>query len=125
LPEHTSSDGSQDSMFSSLTQWAFWPFGRGHPWLNTEEKVKCIRAAHLSVIVVMLKTKFLPSIFGALKEIDYESTITLELEVEDVKNAPSYVEEAYQSILEMLDGMPRVMPYGVDNWGIKADQPNN
>lgn len=44
----------------------------------------------------------LPAIFSALKEIGYEGTITLELEVEDVENAPSYVEEAYQSIQEMI-----------------------
>ncbi len=38
----------------------------------------------------------LPAIFGALKEIGYKGTITLELEVKDVENAPKYVEEAYQ-----------------------------
>ena len=36
----------------------------------------------------------LEAIFGALKEIGYKSSITLELEVEDVENAPKYVEEA-------------------------------
>jgi len=37
----------------------------------------------------------LPAIFGALKEIGYDSSITLELEVEDVENAPKYIEGAY------------------------------
>jgi sugar phosphate isomerase/epimerase len=38
----------------------------------------------------------LPVIFDTLKEIGYKSTITLELEVQDVENAPKYVEEAYK-----------------------------
>jgi sugar phosphate isomerase/epimerase len=43
----------------------------------------------------------LPAIFGTLKEIGYKSTITLELEVEDVENAPKYIEEAYQVMLNL------------------------
>lgn len=44
----------------------------------------------------------LPAIFGTLKEIGYESTITLELEVKDVENAPKYVNEAYQLIQKLI-----------------------
>jgi sugar phosphate isomerase/epimerase len=45
----------------------------------------------------------LPSIFGTLKEIGYKGTITLELEVKDVENAPKYVEEAYQVMLRLIE----------------------
>jgi len=41
-------------------------------------------------------------ILGALKEIDYKSSITLELEVEDVENAPGYVEEAYDIMSRLI-----------------------
>ena len=44
----------------------------------------------------------LPAIFGALKEIGYKSSITLELEVEDVENAPKYVEEAYDIMSKLI-----------------------
>lgn len=43
----------------------------------------------------------LNGIFNALKEIDYKSTITLELEVEDIQNAPKYVEEAYGIMMKL------------------------
>jgi sugar phosphate isomerase/epimerase len=45
----------------------------------------------------------LPAIFGALKEIGYKGTITLELEVNDVENAPKYIEEAYQLMTELVE----------------------
>ncbi|MBM3241582.1 sugar phosphate isomerase/epimerase [Candidatus Poribacteria bacterium] len=44
----------------------------------------------------------LPAIFGALKEISYNSSITLELEVKDVENAPKYVEEAYDIMAKLI-----------------------
>lgn len=44
----------------------------------------------------------LPAIFGTLKEINYKSTITLELEVKDVENAPEYIEEAYQIMQNLI-----------------------
>jgi len=44
----------------------------------------------------------LPAIFGALKEIGYKSSITLELEVEDIENAPKYVEEAYDIMSKLI-----------------------
>lgn len=43
----------------------------------------------------------LPSIFNTLKDIGYNSTITLELEVKDVENAPKYVEEAYDLMIRL------------------------
>ncbi len=43
----------------------------------------------------------LPSIFNILKDIGYNSTITLELEVTDVSNAPKYVEEAYDLMVKL------------------------
>ena len=44
----------------------------------------------------------LPAIFGTLKDIGYKETITLELEVEDVQNAPKYIEEAYQVMQKLI-----------------------
>ena len=44
----------------------------------------------------------LEAIFGALKEIDYKSSITLELEVKDVENAPKYVEEASDIMSKLI-----------------------
>ena len=44
----------------------------------------------------------LPAIFSALKEIGYNSSITLELEVEDVENAPKYIEEAYDIMSNLI-----------------------
>lgn len=44
----------------------------------------------------------LPAIFGALKEIGYASSITLELEVADVENAPKYVAEAYEVMANLI-----------------------
>lgn len=46
----------------------------------------------------------LPSIFNTLKDIGYNSTITLELEVKDVNNAPKYVEEAYDLMVKLTKG---------------------
>ncbi|MGQ9609967.1 MAG: sugar phosphate isomerase/epimerase family protein [bacterium] len=45
----------------------------------------------------------LTSIFNALKDIGYNSTITLELEVKDVGNAPKYVEEAYDIMIKLIN----------------------
>jgi len=44
----------------------------------------------------------LPAIFGTLRDIGYKETITLELEVKDVANAPKYVEEAYQIMSKLI-----------------------
>ena len=44
----------------------------------------------------------LEAIFGALKEIGYKSSITLELEVKDVENTPKYIEEAYDIMSKLI-----------------------
>jgi len=42
------------------------------------------------------------TIFSVLKDIGYKSSITLELEVKDVENAPKYVAEAYEIMSKLI-----------------------